>query len=218
MGKRKRIVIDMTDAANSTIRLRLRPTHTPRISWHCQACGQRREFQCAEKFRLNSNQRKVDVWLLYRCEKCSNTVNVEVYERKDPRTFAGDEFTRLLQNDAQLAWDYAFDFVMLKARSIRVDKKVDFEIVGDSLLKSIADAPSVTLEIIPQYPIELRIDRLFSRLTGLSRNKINQLLALDHISIEARLAGSKSVLLQTPVKAVLRSQALQEIKDISLST
>ena len=58
-------------------------------------CGDSRRFRSSGKVRLNANGRKLDAWLIYKCESCDRTWNLPLLERAvvgglDPAT--GDLF------------------------------------------------------------------------------------------------------------------------------
>ena len=57
---------------------------TPRVLRHCSHCGTTRQFACSDTFRVNANQRKIDVWLIYRCVDCDCTWNRTIFTRSTP--------------------------------------------------------------------------------------------------------------------------------------
>lgn len=66
-------------------------------------------FVSAGKFRVNANGRRLDIWLIYRCEKCGRTLNVPIYERVLPEKLDPELYQRFLDNDQQVAEDIASD-------------------------------------------------------------------------------------------------------------
>ena len=52
----------------------------------CGGCGKKMVFECAGKFRVNANGRRLDVWLIYRCQRCGHTWNIPLYERISPES------------------------------------------------------------------------------------------------------------------------------------
>lgn len=80
----------------------------------CARCGKKRAFVNSGKFRVNANGNLLDVWLIYRCEKCKRTWNLTIYERVKPSKLAPGEYRRFLQNDPALAREYGNDVPFLK--------------------------------------------------------------------------------------------------------
>ena len=37
----------------------------PQVLRHCKKCGQKTLFTCSEKFRVNAQQKTLDIWLIY---------------------------------------------------------------------------------------------------------------------------------------------------------
>lgn len=80
----------------------------------CGGCGKKMAFICSGRFRVNANGRRLDVWLIYRCEKCGHTLNVPIYERVRPERLSPELYERFLENDRELAMEYAGDRGFLK--------------------------------------------------------------------------------------------------------
>lgn len=80
----------------------------------CGGCGKKREFVCPGRFRVNANGRRLDIWLIYRCEKCGHTLNVPIYERVPPEKLEPEIYEGFLNNDRELCMRYAGDRGFLK--------------------------------------------------------------------------------------------------------
>lgn len=48
----------------------------------CPKCGRKTHYRNTNKFRINANGNKLDVWLIYHCTECKHTLNIAIYERK----------------------------------------------------------------------------------------------------------------------------------------
>lgn len=91
--------------------------------WHrCSGCGKKKHFINTGKFRVNANGNRVDVWLIYQCEKCKHTLNLTVYERKRPRQISQEEYDLFLDNDEKLAMQYGNDIGFLKRNKVELKK------------------------------------------------------------------------------------------------
>lgn len=81
----------------------------------CGGCGKKRAFVCSGKFRVNANGRRLDIWLIYRCEKCGHTLNVPIYERVPPERLEPETYEGFLENDPELCMKYAGNRGFLKS-------------------------------------------------------------------------------------------------------
>ncbi len=75
----------------------------------CGGCGKKREFVNSGRFRVNANGNRVDVWLIYRCEKCKHSWNLTIYERTKPSKIPAEMYELFLENDLDLAETYGND-------------------------------------------------------------------------------------------------------------
>ena len=80
-----------------------------KIVRNCGKCGCKRKYINTKRFRVNANGNKVDVWLIYQCEKCKHTYNLTIYERIRPTAIDSQEYERFLANDEELAEIYGID-------------------------------------------------------------------------------------------------------------
>ncbi len=74
------------------------------------------------KFRVNANGSRVDVWLIYQCEKCKHSLNLTVYERVRPSRISDEEYRLFLENDETLAVKYGNDKEFLKRNRVEFGK------------------------------------------------------------------------------------------------
>ena len=63
---------------------RVVPLEPPRVIRRCAHCNAPRRFVSTDRFRLNAQQRRLDVWLLYRCVVCAATWKHPLFERCRP--------------------------------------------------------------------------------------------------------------------------------------
>jgi hypothetical protein len=157
------------------------PTRTPRIFRNCPKCGKKRGFVCSEKFRVNAQKKKLDVWLIYRCEVCESTLNVEIVERQNPRSIAPELLQEFMQNSTERALACAFDFRRLIKQNLEVERDVPFDIV--KVPDPEPDAETLTIRVVPQRPLFGRLDRILSAGLDLSRAHIKRLAEVGRIAI-----------------------------------
>jgi len=85
------------------------PENLPMVKRSCPKCNEKTNYINSEKFRINANKNIIDVWLIYKCEKCKSTWNMTIYERVKPCNISKTEYDKFLSNDRELAREYAFD-------------------------------------------------------------------------------------------------------------
>ena len=68
---------------------------------NCPKCGRKTYFKNTKRFRVNANGNKLDVWLIYYCEKCKHTLNLAIYERQKASSVPEKEYQSFLSNDYQ---------------------------------------------------------------------------------------------------------------------
>ena len=81
---------------------------------YCKHCGRKTPFACSGRFRINAQQKRLDIWLIYKCSVCDTTWNMPVYERISPQALPQETLHRYTNNDAELALLYATDTARLK--------------------------------------------------------------------------------------------------------
>lgn len=153
------------------------PTDTFKIIRGCACCGSKKLFSCKDRFRVNANGNRLDIWLIYGCEKCGHTYNLSVYERIRPDKIPRKEYEKFLANDkdkvyeigtsktifdrnrAEIAWDACgYKIVPL------AEKEADFS--KDRLL----------MKIHNPYGIPVRTDKVAAEILGLTRSRVKKLL------------------------------------------
>ena len=152
------------------VRWRIMPTETLRVLRHCSRCNTTRPFACSDTFRVNANQRKVDVWLIYRCVDCNCTWNWTIVSRSTPEEIGSVLYRQFQDNHRATAWHYAFDLVRLQRAGVRVEPTaaVQVERIPQTGLALNGDEQTILLEL--PYPCEVRLDKLLARELGVSRS------------------------------------------------
>ena len=57
------------------VRWTIVPRDCPRPVLACPTCGGDRPYHPSGKLRLNANGKRLDVWLIYKCDECDRTWN-----------------------------------------------------------------------------------------------------------------------------------------------
>ena len=150
---------------------RVMPQGVPSVQRHCTRCAATRAFTPTQNFRVNAQQKRIDVWLIYRCSACDETWNRPILERGSVSGIGGERFERLQRNDPDLALDYAFDVDDLRDRGINVDADLPCTIQAQCISNG-GGAATLSITIALARPIGTRLDRLLASGLGVSRSRI----------------------------------------------
>ncbi|RWB72037.1 MAG: DUF1062 domain-containing protein [Mesorhizobium sp.] len=171
---------------SSTLRVRwtIAPAIAPRPFINCNRCGGFRSYKCSEKFRVNANGKRIDVWLIYRCVSCDNSWNFTILERQNRHDIEPALLTALESNDPAIARRFAFDAAALRSRAGRVEESPDATVRKELLEGEPGRADALALDLRLKGTTPLRLGRLLAGELGISRSRLQ---ALDHrrrLSIE----------------------------------
>lgn len=153
--------------------------NTPNIKRKCNHCSCNR-FYCSDKFRMNSQKRNTDVWLIYRCVECDSTYNLTLLSRTKPELIKKNLFIKFSENNEATAWEYAFSLETGRKNNVELDySSVEYEILHEYI--SIDDILSIGNEVITfriQTPFEfgLKLTSVIRQCLGLSANQLNQMI------------------------------------------
>lgn len=165
------------------------PGEAPAIRRNCSGCRKSSIFRSSGNFRMNANGNKLDVWLIYRCEKCDTSWNMDIYTRVAPGTLGQDLYNRFLENDADTALEFGCRKEILsrnKAEALweQVPLKVEKTFheakdAGETLdyaERMISAENTVPVERIVSihnpYEIPMRLDKLLCRELNCSRKDV----------------------------------------------
>lgn len=143
---------------------------SPAVARHCRACGDTSDFVSSEKFRINARGRRVDVWLIYRCARCSSTWNRALWTRARPATIGASRFQALQRNDPSLARQVARDLEQLAEAGGQPVPGVGFRVRGDPV-----DPGADTrwrVRFVLSEPCKIRLDKVLARGLGVSRGAV----------------------------------------------
>ncbi|ESY82658.1 hypothetical protein X739_25915 [Mesorhizobium sp. LNHC220B00] len=172
------------------------PEIAPRPLINCNRCGFVKAYCCSEKFRVNANGKRIDVWLIYRCVDCDNSWNFGILERCNRRDIAPALLAALESNDPSLVRSHAFDIVALRNQVGRVEEFPD-AVVRKRVIGGIKrGAMALELRLGLEVPVSLRLDRLLANELGISRSRLQALDERRLLTIEPD--GAKA--LRKPVR------------------
>ena len=151
------------------------PEIAPQPVINCNRCGTVKAYRCSEKFRVNANGKRIDVWLIYRCVDCDNSWNFGIFERCNRRDIEPSLLQALESNDPGLARRHAFDIVALRSQVGRVEEFPDVAVRKWLLGGTRESAAALELQLGLEMPTSLRLDRLLASELGISRSRLQAL-------------------------------------------
>lgn len=152
------------------------PDSIPEVIRYCSKCGRKSNFINSEKFRINANRNNIDIWLIYQCAKCKSTWNLSIYERINPKDISKELYDKFLANDKILAKEYGFDVTIHnKSMSELILENMDYHIIEMETKEYCEKENEQSIEIISEFPLDIRMDKLLSENLGISRNHIKNM-------------------------------------------
>jgi hypothetical protein len=169
---------------NNHIVWKVVPLGLPNVVKNCSKCGNQSKFESSGNFRVNANQNSLDVWLIYQCSKCKTTWNMEIMSRVSCLTIDKELYQKYLHNDADLAEKYAFDASVHCRNKIAMSyEDMNYKIFGEFFRPEDLEE-DVTIELLCDYPMELRLDKILSKQLGLSREAVKKMSRQGQISAD----------------------------------
>ncbi|NDV81426.1 DUF1062 domain-containing protein [Bacteroides sp. 51] len=160
--------------------------NTPLLIKKCSHCDSDR-FYCSEKFRMNSQKRNIDVWLIYRCAKCDNTYNITILSRTKPELINKDLYNQFSENNTGTAWKYAFSPEIRRKNNMNIDfGSVEYDIQHDGIsVEDIVnlDGEIITFRIKCDFEFNARLSSIIRTCLKLSANQLDKLIEAGVISI-----------------------------------
>lgn len=150
------------------------PKETPAVEITCTRCNNNR-FICSDKFRINSNKKLSDVWLIYKCSYCENTWKMSIMTRKNLSHISHDLFYGFQENNVDLAWRYAFNKSIAKCNKVKLHSDVNVEIVDHKGIYLHSTENLISILITSEYDLSMTIKKVIQKKFNLSANQIVRL-------------------------------------------
>ncbi len=174
-----------SERADMQYHWRARPESLPRVIKYCGRCGCKTPFYCSNSFRVNAQKKTLDVWLIYKCEVCDATWNMEIFSRVSPHAMKRELYEGFLKNNAGLAARYASDASVLAKNRAEADFDALAFIVEGELPGEGEEA-----EIVLTCDFGARLDKLLAQKLNLSRSAVQKLMETGGIRIADGTAKS----------------------------
>lgn len=159
------------------------PTESPLVIQHCPRCEDNKMFRCLDKFRINGNQSRVDIWLIYKCTVCNHTWKLTIYRRILPSEISPNLYDKFQNNDRETAWKYAFDIQLLRMCGVEPKPNTPYEVEGLSLSKLSDFHGKVQVHIDFKFQLNPRLDTLLSKQLGITRSQVKILMKSGAVSL-----------------------------------
>jgi len=178
----------------------------PETTRYCKKCGAKTEHLSSGLFRVNAQQKSLDVWLIYRCVHCKTTWNLTIYSRVSPKSIGWELLQRFTANDNELAGRYAMDTVLLERNGAETATP-PYSILGNDIdLKR-----DTRIKIISRYPANIRVSRIIREKMSLSRKAFEEMVSGGMIRLENGADIHKYKLQHETVVIVCGSSAIQSL-------
>lgn len=186
------------------IEYKIMPRKSFRVIRNCSGCGKKTHFINTERFRVNANGNKIDVWLIYQCENCKHTCNLTVYERQKPSSIPQEEYQAFLRNDEEMAVAYGMNMQFFKKNKAEVDAaEAEYDFIRLSECENEAGAEEfdeykqsndkVQIQIHNPYNLKLRTEQQIAEVLGISGSRVKKLMEQEQIETESVSSGMISV-------------------------
>lgn len=176
------------------IEYKIMPRKSFRVIRNCSGCGKKTHFINTERFRVNANGNKIDVWLIYQCENCKHTCNLTVYERQKHSSIPQEEYQAFLRNDEEMAATYGMNMQFFKKNKAEVDAaEAEYDFIRLSECEDKESNDKVQIQIHNSYNLKLRTERQIAEVLGISGSRVKKLMEQEQIETESVSSGMISV-------------------------
>ena len=154
---------------------RIDPISPPRPWRYCSTCGVSRLFRSSGKIRLNANGRRLDAWLIYKCDACERTWNLPLVERAFVTTIPEKDLQAMHRSDPVWVREREFDLAALGRHCDQIDIPPDLTVTKDIKGEWRNAWSELHLLIVTQRPTGHRLDRLLALELELSRSELQSM-------------------------------------------
>ena len=177
------------------------PVGSYRIRRNCSGCGKKSCYRNTNRFRINANGNRFDVWLIYQCETCGHTYNLTIWERVKI-TSLGSDYEKYQKNDRSLAEQYGNDRALLERNRAELEEKErEYELRLVSEKDSTEpvtepdwtsqDTSEIIISIYNPCGLHLRVDKLLAELLGTSRAWVKEAQKQGKIQAPGHYIGTE---------------------------
>lgn len=163
------------------------PDSTPLFKKKCGKCKSSNLYYCSDRFRLNSQKKMIDVWLIYKCVKCDNTCNITILSRTRPELIDKELYQRFMMNDEETAQYYAFDLQTARRNNMELEhSNIEYSIThGDTTFEDIVkmEEDRIAFEIRSNLNLDLKLTSLIRQCFDISLNQLEKMLEAGVLTV-----------------------------------
>ena len=162
---------------------------------NCPKCGRKTYFKNTNKFRVNANGNKLDIWLIYQCEECKHTLNLSIYERRKICSIPKEDYQCFLNNDEQFAEMHGKNVQLFRKNKATIDfEKVNYDFVKLHETMEYGDFEGqIVIAVNNPYQLKIRPEKQIAEILGLSRSQVKNLLEKGEMEVKTELPQFISV-------------------------
>ena len=143
---------------------------------YCKRCGKSAEFASSGCFRVNAQQKSLDVWLIYKCAVCGTTWKLAVLSRVAPKSIPAEMLGGFCANDAELTMRYATDTALIRQNGA-VPGNPHIEVIGEDANRTV----SIRIHLVSQMPLDIKAKTVLREKLGLSGSEFAGLLESERL-------------------------------------
>lgn len=180
----------------NTLEYKIVPTETYKIRKMCAGCGCKQIFKNKECFRVNANGNKLDVWMIYGCEKCGHTYNLPIYERIQPTKIPKEEYEKFLVNDAELIFQIGTNKTIFSANKAEILRnEIEYQLIDLTENKceiDISKEQRINIKLENAYELSIREDKVVAFILGISRKEAKRLITENIVVVQSVTFNQKN--------------------------
>ena len=165
----------------------VKPIGYQSITKRCPNCEIRKLFYPSGCFRVNAQKKTLDVWNIYKCERCDYTWNIDIFSRINTNKLDSELHEHFLHNNLDQVRRCAYDYSTLKKNNAKLGPTPKFHLEGPAPYV-LSDGTAVRIEVRFEHPIPVRLINLLTRKLLLSRSEVLRLIEdkviMDITSVE----------------------------------
>lgn len=144
----------------------------PEVLRRCRRCGKTTSFRSSGLFRVNAQQKILDVWLIYHCKECNASWNMIVLSRVSRKNINSKRLGQYMENDPALAMERAMDQDLIRQNEVQAGP-IPHETRGQLPVLPLEEP--VRILIKSPYDVPIKVSDILREKLGLSRSAFKRM-------------------------------------------